>query len=97
MLNNPGSPHSFFYSVVSLLAGDLTMMAGRRIAAETWAKYGVDASSYRFDTVPAGISPETLGATHYQEISLVFHNTRGEGYESNPFNVSSTNLTNRLL
>ncbi|KAH6985253.1 hypothetical protein EDB80DRAFT_869270 [Ilyonectria destructans] len=55
------------------------MMSGRRIAAEAWEQYGVNAYSYRFDTVPAGISPETLGAARYQEVSFVFHNTRWEG------------------
>ncbi|KAH6985198.1 hypothetical protein EDB80DRAFT_691250 [Ilyonectria destructans] len=71
-------------------------MSGRRIAAEAWKQYGVNAYSYRFDTVPAGIGPETLGAARYQEVSFVFHNTRGEGYESGLF-ISKFNTISQAM
>lgn len=89
VLSDPGEPYGKLYGPISLLIGDLTMVAGRRIAAESWANLKVDAYSYRFDTVPAGVSPQIMGAAHFQEIPFVFHNTKGEGYERNPFHISN--------
>lgn len=97
VLVDPGEPYGPFYGVISLLAGDLSMAGGRRIAAEWWARHGVNAYSYRFDTVPAGISPEILGAAHFQEVAFVFGNTGGEGYELDPFNASTAGEKDRLL
>ncbi|KAM5347642.1 hypothetical protein ACJ41O_007466 [Fusarium nematophilum] len=97
VLSDPGEPYGPFYGVISLLAGDLSMAGGRRIAAEWWARHGVNAYSYRFDTVPAGISPEILGAAHFQEVAFVFGNTKGKGYELDPFNTSTVGERDRLL
>lgn len=56
--------------------GDLSMNANRRGACEAWAKHGVDAYSYRFNTIPNGIPP-SVGVTHFQEVAFVFDNTEG--------------------
>lgn len=50
-------------------AGDVTMVANRRGTCEAWARNGLKAYSYRFDTVPAGL-PGSVGATHFQEVRL---------------------------
>lgn len=34
--------------------------------------------------MPAGL-PDTVGATHFQEVAFVFDNIEGLGYASNPF------------
>ncbi|GME34276.1 carboxylesterase family protein [Neofusicoccum parvum] len=86
---DPGLPYGSLYGKTSLVIGDVMLSAGRRIAARTWADSGLPAYSYRFDTVPGGIDPVTLGATHFQEVAFVFRNTRGVGYESDPFAVDS--------
>ncbi|KAL1582072.1 hypothetical protein WHR41_09255 [Cladosporium halotolerans] len=59
--------------------GDALMNANRRGACETWTANGVDAWSYRFNTIPNGI-PFTTGVTHFQEVAFVFDNTQGLGY-----------------
>lgn len=69
--------------------GDVVMIANRRGTCEIWAANGIPAYSYRFNTIPAGISFQT-GVTHFQEVAFVFDNTQGLGYDAehgtvNPF------------
>ncbi|KJX94540.1 carboxylesterase family protein [Zymoseptoria brevis] len=73
--------------------GDLSMNANRRGACEAWAKHGLDAYSYRFNTIPNGMPP-SVGVTHFQEVAFVFDNTEGYGYDAlhgtvNPFGNKS--------
>ncbi|UPL01403.1 hypothetical protein LCI18_012337 [Fusarium solani-melongenae] len=97
VLPDPGESYGSVYGSVSLLLGDLLFTAGRRIAAEAWARNGVDAYSYRFDTVPAGVDPTTMGACHFSEVAFVFHNTEGGGYENDPFDIRDISLRQKYL
>ena len=77
------------YRRTAAYAGDAIMIANRRGAVETWAANGIPAYSYRFNTIPAGLSSLT-GVTHFQEVAFVFDNTQGLGYDEehgtvNPF------------
>lgn len=58
------------YRRAAAYAGDVTFIAHRRGASETWAANGLAAYSYRFNTVPAGID-FYVGATHFQEVAFV--------------------------
>jgi carboxylesterase type B len=60
------------------------MQYSRRRASLAFEKQGIPSWSYRFDVVLPSI-PAFIGATHFQEVAFVFDNTRGEGYEKNPF------------
>jgi carboxylesterase type B len=60
------------------------MQYARRRANLAFAKQGLPSWSYRFDVVLPGL-PGFIGATHFQEVAFVFDNTRGVGYEANPF------------
>lgn len=85
------------YRRTAAYGGDVTMIANRRGACEAWARWGVPAYSYRFDTVPAGI-PWYTGVTHFQEVAFVFDNTMGLGYDAahgtiNPFANKTTSYT----
>lgn len=97
VLSDPGEPYGPLYGPVSLLTGDYTLVAGRRIAAESWARCGVASYSYRFNTVPAGVSPQILGAAHFQEIPFVFRNIQGKGHERDPFDISDPGLRSKYL
>lgn len=61
--------------------GDRSMHAPRRLTAQTWAKYNTSSYSYVFDVIPNGLDG-TTGATHFQEVSFVFHNLNGDGYKN---------------
>lgn len=69
------------YRRTSAYAGDAVMVANRRGACETWARNGLAAYCYRFNTIPAGV-PWTIGVTHFQEVAFVFDNTAGLGYNA---------------
>ncbi|KAH6985451.1 Alpha/Beta hydrolase protein, partial [Ilyonectria destructans] len=97
VLANPKHPYGPLYGKISTLLGDLLFTAGRRITAEAWAAKGLPAYSYRFDTVPAGVDPETLGAAHFQEIAFVFGNTEGKGYDINPFSITDPRIRAKYL
>ncbi|BCS26837.1 uncharacterized protein APUU_51548S [Aspergillus puulaauensis] len=92
VLLSPGPEYGSLWGKVTLYAGDYQFNAGRRYSTQLWARYGVPVYSYRFDAVPNGIPSETLGATHFQEISFVFRNFDGVGYEVNPLQSTSTGL-----
>ncbi|KAF1962025.1 alpha/beta-hydrolase [Byssothecium circinans] len=67
--------------------GDVTFIAPRRKTCQTWAAADVDAFCYRFNTVPSFL-PDSIGATHFQEVAFVFNNQKGVGYPpvaTNPF------------
>ncbi|KAK7697524.1 hypothetical protein SLS64_013466 [Diaporthe eres] len=97
VLSYPAPPYGSEYGKISLLLGDLLFIAGRRITAESWAAHNATVYSYRFDTVPGDLDPLTLGAAHFQEVAVVFGDTEGLGYESNPFAVSSLDLRNKYI
>ncbi|KAF2855752.1 carotenoid ester lipase-like protein precursor [Plenodomus tracheiphilus IPT5] len=78
------------YGRATLFRGDQLFIGPRRLSTKMWAKYGVPAYSYRFDTVPSGVDPATLGVTHFAEIPFVFRNFDGVGYQSNFLGSDST-------
>lgn len=89
---SPSLEYGALYGRVTLYVGDFMFNAPRRYATQLWDRYGVPAYSYRFDVVPNGIPSETLGATHFQEVSFVFRNLDGVGYQVNPLASESTEL-----
>jgi carboxylesterase type B len=60
------------------------MFFARRNANIGWSKRGISSYTYRFD-VKLDSLPESVGATHFQEVAFVFLNHNGDGYETNPF------------
>ncbi|KXH67678.1 hypothetical protein CSAL01_08712 [Colletotrichum salicis] len=88
VLSNPGYPYGSQYGKMSLYLGDYLFTAPRRITNQAWASKGVPSYSYRFGVTPAGLSPEIIGATHFQEVAFVFRNSNGQGYDVNPFAVT---------
>lgn len=86
----PRSDYGTLYGRAALFRGDQLFIAPRRFSTKMWAKFGIPAFSYRFDTVPSGVSPETLGAAHFADISFVFLNDDGVGHE---FNFLASNVT----
>lgn len=78
-ISNYTYPNMSQYRRSAAYWGDAVMIANRRGACETWTANGVDAYSYRFNTIPNGI-PFTVGVTHFQEVAFVFDNTQGLGY-----------------
>jgi carboxylesterase type B len=61
--------------------GDLYMHTGRRISAQSWAKYGVPAYTYHFNVLVHGVTAY-VGSTHFQEVAFVFDNVNGVGYNN---------------
>lgn len=92
VLLSPSPAYGSVYGRVTLYVGDFLFIAGRRYATQMWDHYGVPAFSYRFDAVPHGISPETLGVTHFQEIPFVFRNFDGVGFQVKPLVSNSTEV-----
>ncbi|CAG8211173.1 unnamed protein product [Penicillium olsonii] len=90
---SPGPSYGSLWGRATLYVGDSMFHAGRRYATEMWRQYGVPSYSYRFDTVPNGINPRILGATHFQEIPFVFRNLDGLGYITNPLSSNSTDIS----
>jgi carboxylesterase type B len=78
-IGNYTYPNQTQYRRSAAYWGDVVMIANRRGACEAWAAHGVDAYSYRFNTIPNGI-PFTTGVTHFMEVAFVFDNTQGLGY-----------------
>lgn len=63
--------------------GDATFIAARRYQCQTWTAGGNAAYCYRFNTRPNGLSIYA-GVDHFQEVSFVFDNTEGYGYDVTP-------------
>ncbi|RII16374.1 hypothetical protein CUC08_Gglean002812 [Alternaria sp. MG1] len=90
VLPSPRPNYGNLYGRAALFRGDQLFIAPRRFSTKMWAKFGIPAFSYRFDTVPSGVSPETLGAAHFADIPFVFLNVDGVGHE---FNFLASNVT----
>ncbi|KAJ5965745.1 hypothetical protein N7481_012459 [Penicillium waksmanii] len=63
----------------SAFAGDFVMHANRRRQCEAWTEASTPAYCYRFNVRSADV-PILSGATHFEEVSFVFHNIAGLGY-----------------
>ena len=70
------------------MIGDFQTHRGRRISAISWANYSVPVYSYRYNVWPTFNLSITLGATHFQEVSFVFNNTQGLGFQV-PYNFGN--------
>ncbi|KAG6098773.1 hypothetical protein E4U30_007550 [Claviceps sp. LM220 group G6] len=79
---------------VNAFVGDVLFGYLRRRANLAWSRHGIPSFAYRFDVRPYGV-PDTLGATHFQEVAFVFHNLDGVGYETNPFGGNDTQYTKK--
>ncbi|KNG47995.1 hypothetical protein TW65_05336 [Stemphylium lycopersici] len=89
--------YGLLYGRASLFRGDQLFIAPRRFSSAMWAKHGVPNYTYRFDTVPSGVSPELLGVAHYSEIPFVFYNVDGVGHEINFLAADSTQERDELV
>lgn len=92
---SPGPLYGSLVGRTTLYVGDFQFHAGRRYATQLWSRYGVPAYSYRFDAAPNGISSDTIGATHFQEIPFVFRNFDGVGYQVNPLASNSSEIQHK--
>ncbi|CAI7575320.1 unnamed protein product [Penicillium pancosmium] len=63
----------------SAFSGDFVMHANRRRQCEAWTEASAPAYCYRFNVRSADV-PILSGATHFEEVSFVFHNIAGLGY-----------------
>ncbi|KAF1837330.1 alpha/beta-hydrolase [Decorospora gaudefroyi] len=61
--------------------GDSVFIANRRLTCQTWAAANLSAYCYRFNAIPTYNLSAAFGVTHFQEISYVFLNLQGVGYE----------------
>ncbi|EXK27416.1 hypothetical protein FOMG_16222 [Fusarium oxysporum f. sp. melonis 26406] len=96
VLVSPGPSYGALYGPISLYLGDVLFSSGRRYSLQAWHEHDVPAYSYRFDSVPSGISSKVLGAAHFQEVAFVFNNLAGEGYNVNPLSSSSIQREGQL-
>jgi len=76
--------------------GDDTVIANRRRSNQIWSSFNVPSYAYRFNVTPAGV-PSYIGATHFQEVSFVFHNLLGAGYSPNPISSNNATLNTSLI
>ncbi|EXJ73619.1 triacylglycerol lipase [Cladophialophora psammophila CBS 110553] len=65
----------------SAYIGDLRQHAPRRLISQVYATNNVSSWSYHFNVLVNG-QPPAIGATHFQEVAFVFHNTKGVGYHN---------------
>jgi hypothetical protein len=71
------------YRRATLSRGDQKLIAPRGFGTKMWARRKTPAYSYRFVTLPSGISPHTLGAYSLCRVSFVLPNVDGVVYEVN--------------
>ncbi|KAI5367385.1 Putative carboxylesterase, type B, carboxylesterase type B, active, alpha/Beta hydrolase [Septoria linicola] len=70
------------YKRANAIVGDIRQHGKRRFTAQSWAKAGTKAYSYRFNVLANGVSSNS-GSPHFQEVAFVFYNTEGLGYPQN--------------
>jgi carboxylesterase type B len=78
------SPQGLQFRRLSAYLGDTLLIAPRRATSLAWSTRSIPCYTYRFSVVPSG-TPPLIGATHFSEVAFVFNNTRGLGYDPNPF------------
>ncbi|KAF7595513.1 hypothetical protein BBP40_005849 [Aspergillus hancockii] len=96
VLVSPSSKYGSLYGHSTFYIGDYLVNAPRRYSTQMWAEHGVPVYSYRFNVVPNGISPQVLGAAHFQEVAFVFGNSDGVGYTLNPLSSSVPQIESQL-
>ncbi|CAI4211269.1 unnamed protein product [Parascedosporium putredinis] len=62
-------------------SGDQRQHAARRWFARQWAGRNQTAYTYHFNVLVNGLSP-AQGSSHFQEVTFVFNNVQGLGYET---------------
>lgn len=65
----------------SAYAGDNSQHTPRRIMSRIWARNNLTSYSFVFNVLPEDIN-DTIGVTHFTEVSFVFHNILGVGYDN---------------
>ncbi|QRD89428.1 Alpha/Beta hydrolase protein [Aspergillus flavus] len=84
VLISPSSKHGSMYGYSTFYIGDYLVNAPKRYSAQMWAEYGAPVYSYLFAVVPNGLSPQILGAAHFQEVAFAFKNFDGVGFTAPP-------------
>jgi acetylcholinesterase len=80
MVGRPAAyPWGLQWKRASAFYGDLLLHTGRRFMAQAWSNQSVAAYTYRFNVLVHGALPQ-IGATHFEEVPFVFHNTISNGY-----------------
>ncbi|KAB8229635.1 Alpha/Beta hydrolase protein [Aspergillus alliaceus] len=93
---SPGPQYGCLYGHSTFYIGDYLVNAPKRYSAQMWAEHGAAVYSYLFDVVPNGVSPQVLGAAHFQEIAFVFRNFAGVGYTIPPLTSSDEDVETQL-
>ncbi|KAE8348664.1 Alpha/Beta hydrolase protein [Aspergillus coremiiformis] len=96
VLISPGPEYGLLYGHSTLYLGDYLFNAPKRYSAQMWAEHRAPVYSYRFDVVPGGLSPQILGAAHFQEIAFVFKNIDGVGFTVPPLRSSNASTEIQL-
>ncbi|KAB8215143.1 Alpha/Beta hydrolase protein [Aspergillus novoparasiticus] len=84
VLISPSSKYGSMYGYSTFYIGDYLVNAPKRYSGRMWAEYGTPVYSYLFAIVPNGLSPQVLGAAHFQEVAFPFKNFDGVGFTAPP-------------
>ncbi|KPI44794.1 Lipase 3 [Cyphellophora attinorum] len=76
----PNASYGAYFRPAATYTGDRTFIAGRRLAAQTWAGAGLPVWSYRFNAIPAWAN-QMDGVAHFSEVAFSMYNIEGLGYE----------------
>ncbi|KAE8379018.1 Alpha/Beta hydrolase protein [Aspergillus bertholletiae] len=96
VLISPSSKYGSLYGYSTFYIGDYLVNAPKRYTAQIWAQYEIPVYSYLFTVVPSGVSPQVLGAAHFQEIAFVFKNAAGVGFTIPPLRSSDGQTESQL-
>lgn len=72
------------YKRISAFVTDVMWHAPRRLTSQILTRHNVSNWNYMFNVRPNGI-PLSSGASHFTEVSFMFHNILGVGYPQSPF------------
>lgn len=72
------------YKRISAFVTDVMWHAPRRLTSQILTGHNVSNWNYMFNVRPNGI-PLSSGASHFTEVSFMFHNILGVGYPQSPF------------
>ncbi|KAJ5498814.1 Carboxylesterase type B [Penicillium expansum] len=80
----PSAALGFQYKRISAFITDLIWHAPRRLTSQILAQHNVPNWSYMFNVRPNGV-PLSTGVAHFTEVSFMFYNILGLGYDESPF------------
>ncbi|OGM48732.1 neuroligin [Aspergillus bombycis] len=96
VLISPSSKYGSLYGYSTFYIGDYLINAPKRYCAQMWAESGTPVYSYLFAVIPNGVSPQVLGAAHFQDIAFVFSNSEGVGFTVPPLLSSDSQAQSQL-